>query len=162
MFFQWVSLKPVDKFMKCFVNTPQHTKLSFNLWKHVTTPIFQSIFLTQTASFLWFRHSKHTECTYFPSSGLFWLHPVPQSTHWIFSLCTISPTLLGWGCIRVGAGTDYACEAANCASSCADTPCVRQLKHLTVRVAIRRRAQTDVFTRSCQFSKTLADGRRTN
>lgn len=156
--------------MKYFVYTP-HTKLMFNLWQHVKPvpsffpqyfQVFTTILTQNETSFFWFCHSKPTECMSFPSSGLFRLHPVSQSTHCIFSLCTISPTLLGWGCVRVGAGTDYACEAANCVSSCADTPSVRQLKHLTARVAIRRRAQTDVFTRRCQFSKALADGRRRN
>jgi len=60
-------------------------------------------------------------------------------------------------------GTDFACEAAKTAASCVDTPSMSQLKHLTVRVAIKRCAQTDVLlvvTQSRHFSGELADGRR--
>lgn len=60
-------------------------------------------------------------------------------------------------------GTNLACRAATAAASYVDPPSVSQLKHLRVRVAIRRCALTDVIlavTQSCQFSKELADGRR--
>lgn len=51
-------------------------------------------------------------------------------------------------------GTNFTCQAVKTAASCLDTPQMSQLKHLTVRVAIKRCALTDVLvevTQRCQF-----------
>lgn len=66
--------------------------------------------------------------------------------HHIYTLSAPShPLSLVWMVLEWEKGTAFASKAAETAASCVDTPNVSQLKHLTVRVAIKRCAQADVL-----------------